>query len=81
MMGWGGLTTQTLGQAIYIAVMANPDGLAPAELVARIQESKPELDGGTVLCAAMGMSTRGYIRLDGERWYAPGPTHAVWEML
>jgi len=78
---WELLPVETLGQAVYLAVMSHPDGLGAPELIERLQEARPQLSGGQVLCEAASLTAKGYIRLDGERWYAPGPTHAIWEML
>ena len=78
---WELLSIETVGQAIYVAVMASPDGLDSRELVERVQESQPELDGGKVLCVAVRLQASGYLRLDGVIWRAPGPIPAIWEML
>jgi hypothetical protein len=75
------LPVRTLGQQIYIVVMSNPDGVGADELIERLQEQQPTLDGGKVLIEAASLTAKGVIRLDGNRWYAPGPTNAIWEML
>jgi len=81
MLNWGTICVQTLGQAVYLAVMSNPDGLVSDELVSKLQEAQSRLTLDEVTCAAETLRGRGYIRRDKGRWYAPGPTHAVWEML
>jgi len=78
---WDTLPVQTIGQVIYLAVMSNPDGLEPDELIARIQEEKSELSRELILNQTVLLQARGYIRQDQGRWYAPGPETAVWEML
>jgi len=81
MLTWDKIKVQTLGQAVYLAVMSNPDGLASEELATRIQELQESLELDAVVCSAEALRMKGYLRRDQGRWYAPGPTHAVWEML
>jgi len=81
MLNWGTIYVSTLGQAVYLAVIANPDGLASDELVSKLQEAQSHLTLDEVTCAAETLRGRGYIRHDHGRWYAPGPTPAIWEAL
>ena len=81
MLIWDTVKIQTLGQAVYLAVISNPDGLASDELTAKIQERQRTLTLDAVMCSAETLRTKGYIRRDQNRWYAPGPEIAVWESL
>jgi len=81
MLTWDTIEVQTIGQAVYLAVMSNPDGLASDELAGKLQEARTGLGLDAVTCAAETLRQRGYIRRDNGRWYAPGPTLAIWEVL
>jgi hypothetical protein len=72
---------QTLGQLIYTLVMANPDGLGPEGLIARVQECQHGVSREEILNKATLLQAYECIRQDNGRWYAPGPTPAVWQEL
>ena len=75
------MEVRTLGQAVFLAVMSNPDGLYLGELTTRVAERRPCTEMEEVLDAAIRLRAQGYVRMDDGKWYAPGPEVAVWESL
>lgn len=71
----------TLGQIVYVLVLANPDGVDETSLLAKLQEDRPSMPQQLMRAVLDDLQEEQYVRYDAGRWYAPGPKPVIWESL